>query len=116
MQPEPQIVKLLVANGLRPAEARTLACWNEDDDELTQLDMENIAGLRQPEVSLAVCEMRRRGWLRQIAKRKPERGAPVKVYTLAIPMRDIVREIVAERTREIDQAQELTVQLLQAVA
>lgn len=116
MQKEPQIVKLLVANGLRPVEARALACWNEDDDELTQLDVENMAGLRQPEVSMAVRELCRRGWLIQVDKRQPERGAPVKVYTLAKPMADVVRDIVAERTRELDAAQAMANELLQAVA
>ena len=113
---EPQIVKLLVANGLRPAEARTLACWNDEDDELTQLDVENMAGLRQPEVSMAISELRRRGWLVQAAKRKGVNGWSVQAYYLAKPLAEIARDIVRERTREIDRAQEQAAQLLQAVA
>lgn len=116
MQPEPQIVKLLMANGLRRTEARTLACWNEDDDELTQLDVENMAGLRQPEVSMAVRELRRRGWIATSHVPKEGKGRPMHLYRLAMPMRDIVREIVRERNREIDRQQEMAAQLLQAVA
>lgn len=114
---EHQIVKLLVANGLDKAAARVLACWNDDDDILTAVDIENMSSLRQPEVSVAANYLRRRGWLACRTERKTEgKGRPFNLYTLRVSMSDIVREIVAERTREIDQAQELTVQLLQAVA
>lgn len=116
MQPEPQIVKLLTANGLRRTEARTLACWTTDDDELTQIDIENMSGLRQPEVSLAMRELRRRGWTRMTGKRQAPLGRPTHLYTLARPMADIARDLVRERNREIEAQMDLAAQLLQAVA
>lgn len=117
MQHEPQITKLFVANGLAPNVARVLACWTEDDDQLTQVDIEMYTGLRQPEVSVAVRELRRRGWIAtEYVKVTAGKGRPIHLYTLAKPMRDIVAEIVRERNREIDRAQEQAAQLLQAVA
>ncbi|HOB39354.1 MAG TPA: ArsR family transcriptional regulator [Methanomassiliicoccaceae archaeon] len=116
MLKEPQIAKLLTANGLAPNVARVLACWTEDDDELTQVDIEMFTRLRQPEVSVAVRELRRRGWIATSLRPKEGKGRPLNVYRLAMPMREIVREIVRERTREIDRQQELAAQLLQAVA
>lgn len=116
MQPD-QIVSLLIANGLPGPAARVLACFADDDDELTQLDMESMARLRQPEVSVATSYLIERGWLACRTRRKAEgRGRPINLYRLAMPMRDIVSEIVRERTREIDRQQELAAQLLQAVA
>lgn len=111
-----QIVELLTANGLRQRDARVLVCFAEQDDELTSVDIESKAQLRQPEVSIATRELRRRGWLRFTTKHKGGKGAPIKIYRLTAPFGDIVKQIVRERTAEIDRAQELTVQLLQAVA
>lgn len=113
---QPQIAKLLTANGLAPNVARVLACWTEDDDELTSMDIEMRANLRQPEVSIATQELRRRGWLRYTTRHDGQTGAPWKVYTLAKPLADIARDIVRERNREIDRQQDLAAQLLQAVA
>lgn len=113
----PQITELLVANGLDKAAARVLACFADDDDELTQVDMEIKARLRQREVSIGTNYLIERGWLACRKRRKAEgRGRPINLYRLAMPMRDIVSEIVRERTREIDRQQELAAQLLQAVA
>lgn len=116
MLKEPQIAKLLTANGLAPNVARVLACWTEDDDELTQVDIEMFTRLRQPEVSVAVRELRRRGWIATSLRPKEGKGRPMHLYRLAMPMREIVREIVRERNREIDWQQEMAAQLLQAVA
>ena len=112
----PQITELLVANGLDKVAARVLACFADDDDELTQVDIEMFTRLRQPEVSVAVRELRRRGWIATSLRPKEGKGRPLNVYRLAMPMREIVREIVRERNREIDRQQELAAQLLQAVA
>ena len=115
---QPQITQLLTANGLLPSAARVLACYAtaEDDDELTQVDIEMFTRLRQPEVSVAVGELRRRGWIATSHVPKEGKGRPIHLYTLSRPMREIVREIVRERTREIDRQQELAEELLQAVA
>lgn len=116
MLKEPQIAKLLTANGLAPNVARVLACFADDDDELTQLDMESMARLRQPEVSVATSYLIERGWMVYSKLKREGKGRPMHLYRLAMPMREIVREIVRERTREIDRQQELAAQLLQAVA
>ncbi len=115
----PQITELLVANGLDKVAARILACYAtaEDDDELTAIDLEHYAQLRQPEVSIGTSYLIERGWLACRKRRKAEgRGRPINLSRLAMPMRDIVREIVRERNREIDRQQEMAAQLLQAVA
>jgi predicted transcriptional regulator len=116
MLKEPQIAKLLTANGLAPNVARVLACWTEDDDELTQVDIEMFTRLRQPEVSVAVRELRRRGWIATSLRPKEGKGRPMHLYTLRKPLADIAADIVRERNREIDRQMELAAQLLQAVA
>ena len=111
-----KLTELLTANGLQPNAARVLACWNEDDDELTTWDIELSTQLRQPEVSMATRDLHRRGWLSIRQQRQEGKGRPLNVYRLAMPLREIVREIVRERNREIDRQRELAAQLLQAVA
>lgn len=115
MQPD-QIVSLLIANGLPGPAARVLACFADDDDELTQLDMESMARLRQPEVSVATSYLIERGWMVYSKLKREGKGRPMHLYRLAMPMREIVREIVRERTRELDAAQAMANELLQAVA
>ena len=113
---DPQkLTTLLVANGLRPTIARILTCYVRAD-VLTQRDIELMARLRQPEVSLATMHMVDRGWLQYTISRDGSQGAPRKHYSLTAPLADIVQEIVTARMTEIERAQMTANQLLQAVA
>ncbi len=60
-------------------------------------EVERGAGLRQPEVSVAMAALRRRGWVVAEAEKSGERGRPAMRYRLAVPFPDVVAAIEAEK-------------------
>lgn len=69
--------------------ASTLA-YLSSVDEATSKDLELGSQLRQPEVSIAMRELRKSGWLEEREVKKEGKGRPMKVYRLSIPMSEIV--------------------------
>ena len=78
--------------------ASTLA-FLSNVDEATSKDLEFGSQLRQPEVSIAVKELKIFGWLDEREIKKEGKGRPMKVYKLAIPMGEIV-EHLEKQTKE----------------
>ncbi|HEC89753.1 MAG TPA: ArsR family transcriptional regulator, partial [Thermoplasmatales archaeon] len=54
-------------------------------DECRSADIEQGADLRQPEVSVAMQELRRRGWVEKRDLKKKGKGRPVHIYRLTKP-------------------------------
>jgi len=69
--------------------ASTLA-FLSNVDEATSKDLELGSQLRQPEVSIAMRELRNFGWLDEREIKKEGKGRPMKVYKLSVPMGKIV--------------------------
>jgi predicted transcriptional regulator len=61
--------------------ARTLA-YLRNMDEATSMELETGAGLRQPEVSIAMRELQERDWITEREEKNPGKGRPYKVYSL----------------------------------
>jgi|LGVE01.1.fsa_nt_gb predicted transcriptional regulator len=78
--------------------ASTLA-YLSNVDEATSKDLELGSQLRQPEVSIAMRELRNFGWLGEREVKKEGKGRPMKVYKLAVPMSEIV-EYLEKQTKE----------------
>ncbi len=68
-------------------------------DEATSKDLEFGSQLRQPEVSIAVKELKNFGWLDEREIKKEGKGRPMKVYKLAVSMGTIV-EYLEKQTKE----------------
>ena len=68
-------------------------------DEATSKDLEFGSQLRQPEVSIAVKELKNFGWLDEREIKKEGKGRPMKVYKLAVSMGTIV-EHLEKQTKE----------------
>ncbi len=67
-------------------------------DEATSNEIEQGAGLRQPEVSTAMLELRERGWVEKRNVPTEGRGRPRHSYRLAVPL-EVVLEEMAHRVR-----------------
>ncbi len=78
--------------------ASTLA-YLSNVNEATSKDLEFGSQLRQPEVSIAMRELRNYGWLDERDIKKEGKGRPMKVYKLAVSMSKIV-EHLEEQTKE----------------
>ncbi|WP_300606455.1 transcriptional regulator [Methanohalophilus sp.] len=98
---EIEIANLFRKLNLSKPISKTLACLSSTD-KITSREIEMRSQLRQPEVSIAMKYLcKKRGWvLCEDVKKNEGKGRPVKVYRLALPLREIVdtleREIVEE--------------------
>ena len=59
-------------------------------DEATSSEIEISTGLRRPEVSLAIRLMRNQSWVNVRSEKKPGKGRPIKIYSLAAPVDVII--------------------------
>ena len=59
-------------------------------NESSAREIEISTGLRQPEVSLAMRLMRNQSWVSVRSENKPGKGRPIKIYSLAAPVDEII--------------------------
>ncbi|HIH86330.1 MAG TPA: ArsR family transcriptional regulator [Methanosarcinales archaeon] len=79
--------------------ASTLA-FLSNVDEASSKDLEFGSQLRQPEVSIAVKELKIFGWLDEREIKKEGKGRPMKVYKLAVPMGEIVEHLEKQTKKD----------------
>ena len=94
------LVELLMRTGLSKNMAKTLV-YLRKKDETTSVEIESATGLRQPEVSIAMQDLRRRKWVSKRDIKKEGKGRPVHSNKLAIPFEKIVETIEAEEKKKI---------------
>ena len=71
-------------------------------DECRSADVEQVANLRQPEVSVAMQELRRRGWVAKQDIKGKGKGRPVHVYKPIVQLSEIMKNIEQEKLREFE--------------
>ncbi|TLZ51274.1 MAG: ArsR family transcriptional regulator [Methanobacteriota archaeon] len=74
-------------------------------EETTSVEVEKATGLRQPEVSIAMQELRRRRWVDKRDLKKEGKGRPVHAYRLTTPFGEIVEAIAREERRKVEEIQ-----------
>ena len=82
-------IKNLSSLGMSRNVAATMA-YLMNVDEATSRDIEVSTGLRQPEVSLAMRLMHNQSWVSVRSEKKPGKGRPIKIYSLASPVDEII--------------------------
>jgi len=87
-----EFIDILRNLNLSRNEASTLA-FLSNVDEATSKDLELGSQLRQPEVSIAMRELRDFGWLDEREIKKEGKGRPMKIYKLSVPMGKIVEHL-----------------------
>ena len=95
------LVKLLMRTGMAKNVAKTLVFLNKKE-ETTSVEIEISTALRQPEVSIAMQELRHKKWVVKKDIKKEGKGRPVHSYRLAIPFEKIVEVIEKEERAKID--------------
>ena len=71
-------------------------------DECRSADVEQGADLRQPEVSVAMQELRRRGWAKKRDIKKKGKGRPVHIYKLTQTLPDIITNFEKEKMDHVE--------------
>lgn len=98
---EDSTVELLTRTGMPKNAARALL-FLATREETTSVEIEKATGLRQPEVSIAMQELRRRRWVDKRDVKKEGKGRPVHAYRLSVTFDDIVEAIARDERRKIE--------------
>ena len=70
-------------------------------DECKCADVEQGADLRQPEVSIAVKELKRRGWVEKHDFKGKGKGRPVHIYKLTKPLPQILKSFEDDKMKQV---------------
>lgn len=95
-----KIINLFSELGMPKNLAKTLI-YISRVEECRSDDIENGTNLRQPEVSIAVRELSRRGWTDTREQKKKGKGRPIHVYKLSADLNDIVKTFEQEKMSQI---------------
>jgi predicted transcriptional regulator len=71
-------------------------------DKCRSAEVEQAADLRQPEVSIAMQELRRRGWVKKQNLNKKGKGRPVHIYIPTKNLPEIWKNFEKEKLKEVE--------------
>jgi predicted transcriptional regulator len=96
-----KVIKIFTGLGMPRNLAKTLM-YISNVEECRSAEIERSASLRQPEVSLAMQELQKKGWITKRDLKKKGKGRPVHLYKLKRPLDQIIKSFEQEKTNEID--------------
>ena len=102
---EEEIADALISLGMTRTVAMTLA-YMQNTKSATSIELEQSARLRQPEVSIAMRELKERGWITEREEKKPGKGRPYKIYSLKVGFKKIISQLEKQQRKAFDEAQE----------
>ncbi|MDI3483259.1 MAG: hypothetical protein PWQ88_1130 [Candidatus Methanomethylophilaceae archaeon] len=94
------LVDLLIKTGMKKNVAKTLV-FLKNVGETTSVEIEKSTSLRQPEVSIAMQELRNRGWVEKRNIKKKGKGRPVHAYRLSVPFSSIIDSIEEDEIKHV---------------
>ena len=94
-------IQLFVKMGMPKNIAKTLL-YVSQFDECKCADVEQATDMRQPEVSIAMQELRRRGWVKKRDLKKEGKGRPVHIYKTTTDLSEILNTFEQEKLKEIE--------------
>ena len=97
-----KIIKVFTDLGMPKNLAKTLM-YISQVDECRSAEIEHGANLRQPEVSVAMQQLQKRGWITKRDRKKKGKGRPVHLYKLTSSINSIVANFEKEKNMEIDE-------------
>ncbi len=100
---EIEIADALISLSMSRMAAMALA-YLQDTNSATSTDLKRAAGLRQPEVSLAMKQLIERRWITKREEKKAGKGRPFKIYSLRIGFDEIVAQLERENKKAIEEA------------
>ena len=94
-------VELFTELGMPKNLAKTLM-YVSQVDECKSADVEHAANLRQPEVSIVMQELLRRGWIKKRDLKKKGKGRPVHIYKSTTRISEILKAFEQEKLKEVE--------------
>jgi predicted transcriptional regulator len=102
---EEEIADGLISLGMSRNVAMTLA-YMQNTNSATSIDLERSARLRQPEVSIAMRQLKEQDWINESEeKKKPGKGRPNKIYSLKVGFNDIIVQLEKQQRKAVDEVQ-----------
>jgi len=99
-----EIADALIAIGMSRNIARTLS-YLQNVNEATSVELERVVRLHQPEVSIAMKQLKERDWINEREKKKTGKGRPYKIYSLKVSFNDIISQLEKQQMKAVDAAQ-----------
>lgn len=100
-----EFASILIQIGLKRNVAKVLS-YLAAVTEATSREIEIGSGLRQPEVSIAMREIRRLDWVIERDEKNPGKGRPYRIYRLNKSLSEIVEILEAEKSKESERIME----------
>jgi predicted transcriptional regulator len=97
-----EFASILMKIGLKRNVAKVLT-YLAGVDEATSREIEMGSDLRQPEVSIAMREIRKLDWVSERDEKNPGKGRPYRIYKLNKSLPEIIGYLEGEKTKESDQ-------------
>jgi predicted transcriptional regulator len=99
-----KIADALVSLGVSRNVAMTLA-YMQNTNSATSSELERSARLRQPEVSIAIKQLKQRDWVNEREEKKQGKGRPYKIYSLKVGFNDIIAQLEKQHRKVVDTTQ-----------
>ncbi len=97
-----RLAKYLIISDIPRSVAYTLV-YIRNKGEITSVEIERETGLRQPEVSIAMQWLRRKGWINKRNMKKEGKGRPIHGYKLSKDFNEILEEIIQDLEVKINE-------------
>lgn len=96
-----EMVNLLVGVGMKRNVAKVLVFLSELS-EASSREIERGTDLRQPEVSIAMRELKEQEWVTFRESKTENKGRPVKIYSIALGLAEITNILEQKKRQEAD--------------
>jgi len=114
-QREEEFADLLTKIGTKRNVSKVLV-YLANTPEATSRDIERGTDLRQPEVSIAMATMMEQKWVESRENKAENKGRPVKIYKLALPISEILDSIESDKRNEANNQLKMIKQLRDYIA
>ncbi len=111
---EEKMTEIFLGLGLKRNVARVLV-YLSSTDEATSRRIERGTDLRQPEVSIAIRELRELRWVESRESKADSKGRPVKIYRLSHPIQWIMDTIEGQKKQQAKDQLDLIEELRQTI-
>ncbi len=102
---EEEITEALISLGMSRNAAMTLA-YMQNTNSATSIELERSTRLRQPEVSIAMKQLKELDWINEKEEKKPGKGRPYKIYSLKVGFKDIIAQLEKQQKKAVVESQE----------
>ena len=99
-----------------PRNVAELITYLANVDEATSREIELGTNMRQPEVSIAMRTLRNNNWVNERDIKAEGKGRPMKIYTLSVPIEEIIKHYEDVKNSESTQAMESIQKLREMIA